>query len=281
MSNARHAKAGPMQSSSAIGNSSLVGAVKLFSRLAPKQLNDEISLAKAELKRKGIALGVAAAILLVALVFLAFLVVGLIVAAIMGLATLMPAWLAALLISAAFLVIALVAALIGKMKLSKVMPLKPEHAILGLRRDVGMLREGRNFDPATLRAEPLSHAEAKARKAQKAEKAKAAREAKAAQQGPAPTEDQLQTRLGDRRQHLLALRMALMERLAVKKQAKALLASAVKSGRNAIGGSRTGGTGSQQGGNMVSAAKERWLPLTVLAVSAATLVLLLRKLAGR
>ncbi|MCZ2402515.1 phage holin family protein [Paenarthrobacter sp. Z7-10] len=271
-----------MQSSSAVGNSSLVGAVKLFSRLAPKQLNDEISLAKAELKRKGIALGIAVAILVVALIFLAFLLVGLIVAAIMGLATIMPAWLAALLISAAFLLIALVAALIGKMKLSKAMPLKPEHAILGLRRDLGMLKEGRDFDPASLRATQLSRAEAKARKAQKSEKAKAAREAKEAQQGPAPTEEQLQVRLGDRRQHLLALRMALVERLAVRQQAKALLDAAGRTGRKITGSGNPGaGRLGQPAAEMMTAAKERWAPLTVLAISAAALVILLRKLAAR
>ena len=51
-------------------------------------------------------LGVAGAFFAVALVFVAFLVIGLIVAAIMGLATIMPAWLAALLVCAVFLLIA-------------------------------------------------------------------------------------------------------------------------------------------------------------------------------
>ena len=87
--------------------------LKLLFRLAPRQLNDEIAFAKVELKRKGIQVGVAAAFLAVALVFVAFLVVGLIVAAIMGLATIMPAWLAALLVCAVFLLIALIGGLIG------------------------------------------------------------------------------------------------------------------------------------------------------------------------
>ncbi len=90
--------------------------LKLLFRLAPRQLNDEIAFAKIELKRKGIQVGVAAAFFAVALVFLLFLVVGLIVAAIMGLATIMPAWLAALLVSAAFLLIALIGGLIGARK---------------------------------------------------------------------------------------------------------------------------------------------------------------------
>ncbi len=45
--------------------------------------------------------------------FVAFLVIGLIVAAIMGLATIMPAWLAALLVCGVFLLIALIAGLVG------------------------------------------------------------------------------------------------------------------------------------------------------------------------
>ena len=86
--------------------SALPRTLKLIFKLAPRQLNDEIALAKVELKRKGIQVGVAAAFLAVALVFVAFLVVGLIVAAIMGLATIMPAWLAALLVCGVFLLIA-------------------------------------------------------------------------------------------------------------------------------------------------------------------------------
>ena len=77
--------------------SALPRTLKLIAKLAPRQLNDEIALAKVEIKRKGKQVGVAAAFVGVAAVFVAFLVIGLIVAAIMGLATIMPAWLAALL----------------------------------------------------------------------------------------------------------------------------------------------------------------------------------------
>ena len=76
--------------------SALPKTLKLIFKLAPRQLNDEIAFAKAELKRKGIQLGIAAAFFAVALVFVLLLVIGLVVAAIMGLATIMPAWLAAL-----------------------------------------------------------------------------------------------------------------------------------------------------------------------------------------
>jgi len=112
--------------------SALPKTLKLIFKLAPRQLNDEIAFAKAELKRKGIQLGVAAAFFAVALIFVAFLVIGLIVAAIMGLATIMPAWLAALLVCAAFLVIALIVGLIGYGRFKKAMPLMPEETIRGL-----------------------------------------------------------------------------------------------------------------------------------------------------
>src|SRR6476620_4434318 len=116
--------------------------LKLLFRLAPRQLNDEIAFAKIELKRKGIQVGVAAAFFAVALLFLAFLVFGLIVAAIMGLATIMPAWLAALLVSAAFLLIALIGGLVGLARFKKAMPLLPEETIRGIKHDIGVAKEG-------------------------------------------------------------------------------------------------------------------------------------------
>src|SRR5437867_10085671 len=87
--------------------------LKLVAGLAPRQLNDEINLAKAELKHKGVRLGVAGAAFGVAVVFLSFLVVALIVAAILGLATVMPGWLAALIVGGVFLLIVAIGALIG------------------------------------------------------------------------------------------------------------------------------------------------------------------------
>ena len=124
--------------------------LKLIFQLAPRQLNDEIAMAKFEVKRKGKQLGVAGAFFGVAAVFLAFLVTGLIVAAIMGLATIMPAWLAALLVCAVFLLIALIGGLIGLRKFKKAMPLVPEDTIRGLKHDLGIAKEGSDFDAAVL-----------------------------------------------------------------------------------------------------------------------------------
>ncbi|GAA3297386.1 hypothetical protein GCM10017708_39000 [Arthrobacter citreus] len=79
-----------------------------MARLTPRQLNDEFALATAEMKQKGVKAGMAAAFMVVALLFAAALAIALIVAAILGLGTVMPGWLAALLVALLFLVIAAV-----------------------------------------------------------------------------------------------------------------------------------------------------------------------------
>ena len=173
--------------------------------------------------------GVAAAFLAVALAFVAFLVVGLIVAAIMGLATIMPAWLAALLVCGVFLVIAAIAGLVGVGKFKKAMPLVPEDTIRGIKYDLGIAKEGSAFDPAVLDPESDVYKAAKAAKAEAAAKAKAEKEAKKAAEpdfGPPPTEAELRRRLDQRRTHLTGVRDELNEELDVKTQAQALLAAA-------------------------------------------------------
>jgi MFS family permease len=112
------------------------------------------------------------------LLFVAFLVTGLIVAAaIMGLATIMPAWLAALLVCAVVLVIALIGALGRLRKFKKARPLVPENTIRGLKHDLGIVKAGSKFDPAVL--DPSSE-QVKAAKEAKAIQAKAEKEAKEA-----------------------------------------------------------------------------------------------------
>ena len=259
--------------------------LKLLSRLAPRQLNDEVAFAKIELKRKGIQVGVAAAFLAVALVFLLFLLVGLIVAAIMGLATIMPAWLAALLVCALFLVIALIGALIGLRKFKKAMPLLPEETIRGIKHDIGIAKEGSAYNPALL--DPQS-AEAKAAKAAKAEadaKAKAEKEAKAAEHNkefPQASEPELVRRLNQRRHHLTEVRDDLGEELDVKTQAQFLLTAAQGKLRH---GQALAGRGKDLAGHRLAALSEsagslgnRWKPLAAFAAAGAVFVVLVRKL---
>lgn len=258
--------------------------LRLVAKLAPRQLNDEIALAKFEIKRKGIQVGVAAAFLAVALVFVAFLVTGLIVAAIMGLATIMPAWLAALLVCAVFLVIALIGALVGLRKFKKAMPLVPEDTIRGLKHDLGIVKEGSDFNPAVL--DPSSE-EAKAAKAAKEAKEKAEKEAKEAAKpdlGPAPTEVELRSRLDKRRRHLTGVRDDLGEEIDVKTQAQILLGATqaqLKTGKERAGHQFE--SLGRAASSFLNRANEgqagvRWKPLAALAASAAVFVVLLRKL---
>ncbi|KIC66441.1 phage holin family protein [Pseudarthrobacter phenanthrenivorans] len=264
--------------------SALPGTARLLFRLAPRQLNDEIAFAKIELKRKGIQVGVAAAFFAVALLFLAFLVVGLIVAAIMGLATIMPAWLAALLVSAAFLIIALIGGLVGMARFKKAMPLMPEETIRGIRHDIGVAKEGSAFNPAVLDPESPEGKAAKARKDAEAAKAKAEKQAKAAehdQEFPHASEPELVRRLSQRRHHLAEVRDELGTELDVKTQARYLLAAAqvrvregqvvARRGVDAAGQRLAALTGSAD-------LPRRWKPLAAFVAAGTVLVVLLRKL---
>lgn len=259
--------------------------VKLLFRLAPRQLNDEIALAKIEIKRKGIQLGVAAAFFAVALIFVAFLVVGLIVAAIMGLATVMPAWLAALLVCAAFLLIALIGGLIGLRKFKKAMPLVPEETIRGIKHDLGIAKEGSDFNAALLDPASPEAKAAKAAKAEAAAKDKAEKRAKAEahdKEFPHASEPELHRRLNQRRRHLAEVRDELDTELDVKAQAQYVLGAAqdkVREGQSlvnrgrALAGQKIAALSETPGG-----AGSRWKPLAAFAAAATVFVVLVRKL---
>lgn len=259
--------------------------LKLLFRLAPRQLNDEIAFAKIELKRKGIQVGVAAAFFAVALIFVAFLVVGLIVAAIMGLATIMPAWLAALLVCALFLVIALIGGLIGVRKFKQAMPLVPAETIRGIKHDLGIVKEGSDFNAALLDPASPEAKAAKAAKDEAAAKAKAEKEAKAAarkQEFPQAAEPELHRRLEQRRRHLAQVRDELDTELDIKPQAMFLLGAAkeklgegkaaVEHGAAKASQNYADFSGSPDGAGL------RWKPLAALAASATIFVVLLRRL---
>ena len=274
--------------------SALPQTLKMIFKLAPRQLSDEIALAKAEIKRKGSQLGVAGAFFAVALVFVGLLVIGLMVAAIMGLATIMPAWLAALLVCAVCLIIAAIGALIGLNKFKKLMPLVPEETIRGLKYDLGIAKEGSAFDARVLDPSTEQYKAAKAAKEAAAAKAKAEKEAKAAAQpdfGPPPTEAELRRRVDLRRTHLTGVRDDLGRELDVKTQAQVLLAATqarIQDGKeqlsDKIAGFRSsarssaGPATSADGQGLADTIKQRWKPLAVLAASGAALAVLVRRL---
>ena len=279
MTSAGHAERSKADQGPAGDHSPLVAALRTTLRLVPLQLNDELSLAKAELKHKGSRLGSAAIFIGLALVLLCLLVIALVVAGIAGLAVIMPLWLSALIVSAFFLLVLAVCGLVGWRKIKKLMPLMPEAAWQGIRHDVGIAREGRDFDPATLVPEQLSKEERKARQAQKdadAAAAKADREAKAAENGPAPTEAELKQRTAARREHLLNLREELVEQASVKKQANYLVGQARETVKETLATVTQGA-----GGQVIETVKGRWVPLSILAVSATACIVFLRKLFRR
>lgn len=271
--------------------------LKLIFKLAPRQLNDEIAMAKFEVKRKGKQLGVAGAFFGVAAVFLAFLLTGLIVAAIMGLATIMPAWLAALLVCAVFLLIALIGGLVGLRKFKKVMPLIPEETVRGLKHDLGVAKEGSGFDAAGLDPNSPQAKAAKEAKAAAKAQAKAEKEAKAAAEHvevPAVSEPEVHRRLKQRREHLTSVRDDLGEELDVKTQAQALFGVArhrLEEGKDKLRDRRErvgerlaarATSGPSSAGSAVRSIPEklesRWKPLVAFVASTAVMLTLLRKL---
>ena len=241
---------------------STVELARLAGQLTPRQLQDEVSLALLELKGKGVKAGVAAGILLVAGVFLVSMAISILVAAIMGLALVMPAWLAALIVAAFFLIAGGILALIGYLAMKRAMPLLPAEAIHGVRYDVGVLREGSSFDPATLEEKPEK--EPKPEKAEREEP-----------KPPAPTLEELRARTSERRDHLAALRDDLGRRVDLRpraEQAKARAKHAADAATERLA------AGADSVHEAAPEFKERWKPLTTLAVSLTALGVMLRRL---
>ncbi|MDO5618809.1 phage holin family protein [Kocuria sp.] len=187
------------QRSSQAGAASLPDVVKVFSKLLPRQIQDELALAKLELKDKGIKVGKGVAFVVVGLVFLLLATIALVVAAVAGLAQVMPFWLSALIVAAFFLLVLIVLAAVGALMIKSAMPLNPVRAIRGLKYDLGVVKEGSAYTEARVRRE---EAEATERKAQE----KKEKKAQSSHQPPAPTEAQLRQRLSVRREKLKELR---------------------------------------------------------------------------
>ncbi|WP_168198669.1 phage holin family protein [Nesterenkonia sp. NBAIMH1] len=251
---------------------STLDVAKLLLRLGPKQINDEIGLALAQMKAKGVAAGVAAALMVIGLVFVAFLVVALIVAAIAGLSLIFQMWAAALIVGGAFLLIALIFVLVGLAKLKAAMPLKPEDAIRGFRLDLGVAREGTSFDPAS-----LDRADEQKRQAKAEAKRQAAEQRKTPGTGEPekPNYTELLRRTSLRRDHIAGLQDQFMARLPKGKQADDELASSpVEPDPRAEPRSAR----SDQAREFVAG---RWKPLSVAAGATAAGAVFLRELVKR
>lgn len=122
---------------------------ELFGELSEQTsrlVRDEVKLAKTELqdtvKHAGIGVGLFGGAGLFG--FLGLVV--LIAAAVLGLALVLPEWLAALLVAAILFVIAAIAALLGKKQVSSAAPPAPERAIENLKKDIAEVKEHPSHD---------------------------------------------------------------------------------------------------------------------------------------
>jgi hypothetical protein len=115
--------------------------------LIRRLIRGEIALARAELTAKLKAAGVGLGILAAAGILGFILLEVLIAAAVLGVATALPAWLAALLVAAALLVIVAVLALVGVRSLKRGVPPVPEETIKNVKSDVRAMK-GESNDPA-------------------------------------------------------------------------------------------------------------------------------------
>ncbi|WP_043447373.1 phage holin family protein [Arthrobacter sp. L77] len=255
------------------GSLSLYGLVRLLARLTPRQVSDEVSIALEQMKRKGTKAGIAAAFLVVALVFVLFFAVALVVAAIMGLAEIMPAWLAALLVALVFLVIGGIFALIGVSRLKKQLPLVPEDAIRGIRYDLGVLKEGRSFDPATLDIKKPKEE----KKPKDADKDTPPKE-------PTPSYEELRGRTGERRMHIADARDSLGARVDVKARvdkARHRSPQGAQTAGSPAAGDRTAAVAVRRDVPLNTSLADRWKPLSVLAASVAAMLVMLRRLLSK
>jgi hypothetical protein len=96
----------------------------------------EIELLKTEIIGKLKILGIGVGLILGAVLVLLFFIGVLLTAAILGLATVMPGWLAALVVAFVLLIVIAILAFIGYKEIKKAMPPVPEESIKSLKRDL-------------------------------------------------------------------------------------------------------------------------------------------------
>ncbi|WP_374455922.1 phage holin family protein [Nocardioides sp.] len=114
--------------------------VHQLSQQIPELIRSEIRLAQAEVAQKGKRVGVGIGMFSVAGLLGFFALATLITTAILGLATVVDAWLAALIVAVVLLVGAAVAGLVGKNKVTEAAPPAPERAIQGLKEDIATVK---------------------------------------------------------------------------------------------------------------------------------------------
>lgn len=121
---------------------SLGRLVSDLSEQAARLVRAEIDLAKAEVSAKAKELGIGIGLLAGAGVLALYMLSAFIATAIIGLATVLPAWLAALIVSVVLLILTVVLALLGIRRLKDGAPPVPERALENLQEDVATVKKG-------------------------------------------------------------------------------------------------------------------------------------------
>ena len=119
---------------------SLFGLVGDVPKLVKELVTGELNLLKAEMLTKAKIFGLAAGLLVGALVIVLYAIGVLLTAAVMGLATVMPAWLAALVIAVAMLLVAAILGLLGWRRLKTGLPITPKRTIDSVKNDVNAVK---------------------------------------------------------------------------------------------------------------------------------------------
>lgn len=117
--------------------------VSLFAELPTliiQLLKDELENLKRELTARLAKLGIGIGLFVGAALFAFFAFATLIAAAVLGLATVLPAWLSALIIGVALLLIAGILVLVGVSSLKKGLPPVPEEAITSIKKDINVVK---------------------------------------------------------------------------------------------------------------------------------------------
>jgi uncharacterized membrane protein YqjE len=117
--------------------------VELVQRLTDQLsqlVRQELQLAKLELAEKGRRTAIGAGLLGGSGVFAVYGLAALVAAAILGLATVWPAWLAALVVALVLFALGGLLALVGRGQLKRGTPPLPEQAVAGIKADVAVIK---------------------------------------------------------------------------------------------------------------------------------------------
>ena len=119
---------------------SLVSLIADLPRLLVELAKEELNHAKKELIGKLVHAGIGIGLFVAAALFAFFLLAVLITAAVLGFATIVPAWLAALIVAGILLVIVIVLALVGLAQVKRGVPPAPTETITSVKKDINAIK---------------------------------------------------------------------------------------------------------------------------------------------